>query len=613
MTIKNLTYVGWLLFGLPLLLGAAPAANSNSCSVLPTPTDPAFLGIQSQQISRQKARLLGFENPYGSYITAVIPGTAATKAGLRALDYLVGIDNIRVNENRDFSDLLQVFDAGQAATIHFIRLGKPMTAAVVFGHPNEREDPSFKSYLGVSDDDDDDEESERLGVRVEVVTGSSAEKMGLRDGDVVLSMNGYPIVDWSDLSALINSIPPDDSLQVVIERRGQQMTLKGTMGQKSGRMNFNISVNPPTPPTPPRFDWAESGRWREGSYGYLGIFSSEVSREKAQRLGFNNAYGSYITKVNPGTPAEKAGLQPFDYLFGIDDHRTSADQNLTAILRKYQPGAKVTIHLIRKGQEITLPLEMGDRQDEYTFRTDRDRDPFLGVQEGRNPAAEGIAVAVLPGASAAEMGLKSGDVITHINDYTLVDWSDLTTAIGLLEPGDTITVRYLRDGKPATAVGPIRSAEKTTWNWNWNWDLEQPAPPREGQRTPSRELDQSSRVRPENLRTQMVDPTATELERLRTDFGIDLPRSNTLTIDNLQLTPNTDLGLFRLQFALPQSGNTIVRLYNGVGRMIYEYELGPFSGAFSDDVDISQNGAGTYYLEVHQDQKSSVKKIVLLQ
>jgi hypothetical protein len=45
--------------------------------------------------------------------------------------------------------------------------------------------------------------------------------------------------------------------------------------------------------------------------------------------------------------------------------------------------------------------------------------------------------------------------------------------------------------------------------------------------------------------------------------------------------------------------------------MIYEYDLGDFSGPFEDQVDIAQNGPGTYFLEVRQGDKSATKKLLL--
>ena len=69
--------------------------------------------------------------------------------------------------------------------------------------------------------------------------------------------------------------------------------------------------------------------------------------------------------------------------------------------------------------------------------------------------------------------------------------------------------------------------------------------------------------------------------------------------------------MFELEFDLETEGQTMVNVYNPTGRAIYEYDLGRFSGDFSDNIDISQNGAGTYFLQIAQDGKSFVRKVVL--
>ena len=93
--------------------------------------------------------------------------------------------------------------------------------------------------------------------------------------------------------------------------------------------------------------------------------------------------------------------------------------------------------------------------------------------------------------------------------------------------------------------------------------------------------------------------------------GVDMPLVNNLTIENIQLFPNPNRGMFRLEFELPQRGETSVRVFNSDARLIYSFDLGEYQGKFSDDIDISQNGPGAYFLEVRQGATSMVKKVIL--
>jgi S1-C subfamily serine protease len=604
---KNLAIIFSLSF---LLIQSISVLSASSRTILhKRAAREVFLGIQSEHISEGKAKLLKLDNPHGSYVTKIIKGTSAEKAGLKVLDYLIGIDNIRVNDNRDFSDLLKVYDAGQAAVVHFYRLGKPMKLEVTFGNPDDDDNNnSSKTFLGVNQegDDNDDDDDPKLGVKVSVVNGSSADKMGLENGDIVLTINGYPIVDWTDLTALVSSTAPESDVTIEVQRKGQQLSITGKIGKKGdGEDNAKRSYS--------SYIWKDNGErnYSQRSSGFLGIYSNEVSREKAKKLSYDNPYGSMVTKVIPKSAAEKVGILPFDYIFGVDDHRVSADQTLTSILRKYQPSDKVTLHLIRKGQELVLPFEMGERVEDFNMNFSSSNDPFLGVQEWRNSSDQGVAVDVLSGTTAEEMGLKDGDVITAINGNRIIEWSDISIAINVLKPGEMVAVDYLREGKKGTASKPIKSSKETRWNENWasSWSVGSS----NNRRPVNPEIDQTKRERPENLKTQIADLETAEFDKMKSQFNIDLPRTNSLKIEKIELFPNTAIGLFKLQFELPEKGATNIRVFNSVGRNIYEYDLGQFSGQFSDDIDISQNGAGVYYLEILQGDKSICKKIVLLQ
>jgi hypothetical protein len=82
-------------------------------------------------------------------------------------------------------------------------------------------------------------------------------------------------------------------------------------------------------------------------------------------------------------------------------------------------------------------------------------------------------------------------------------------------------------------------------------------------------------------------------------------------LEKINLYPNPSKGMFKLQFDLPEKGQTEIKVFNAAGRIIYEYELGNFTGEFSDEVDISQNGTGTYFLQIRQGEKYASKKIIL--
>ncbi|MFQ5448004.1 MAG: PDZ domain-containing protein, partial [Saprospiraceae bacterium] len=352
---------------------------------------------------------------------------------------------------------------------------------------------------------------------------------------------------------------------------------------------------------------------------FLGVFVETLSKEKARKMGFDNPYGSFVTGVIKNSAAAKAGLQPFDYIFGIDEYRVGENQSLGGILTRYHPGDEATIHFIRKRKKNKANLTFGTYFKYKKEVRNSCEDPFLGINQMSNEdkSIAGVRISPVEGTTAEEMGLQKGDIIQTINDYTIVDWDDVKLAIDMMNPGETITVKYLRDGVKKSSSKPIKSYAETKncddcdcgrkkievhvndapfENLTFSWR--------------DKSGDEGERDNLEGATISVEDVTAEEMQTLQ-QKGIITEAANNLEIRKMRIAPDAAAGLFQISFELSSSGDTQVRVHNSAGRTIYEYDLGEFSGEFSDEVDISQNGPGNYYLQIRQDGKSFTKKIVL--
>jgi S1-C subfamily serine protease len=185
--------------------------------------------------------------------------------------------------------------------------------------------------------------------------------------------------------------------------------------------------------------------------GFLGIHSNHVSEEKAEALGFDNSSGSYVTNILDHSAAQKAGMQPFDYIYGLNDEETSDENDLTDLLGKYKPGEKVNVKMYRGGEKMSMAVVLGKESDgKSRKRTDKE-DPFFGVSPIHEQLPKGVngqPVAIVPNSTADEMGLQRGDILQAINGNPVLDWHDVGTAIDALQVGESIDVVYYR-GKEA--------------------------------------------------------------------------------------------------------------------------------------------------------------------
>lgn len=598
----------FMLFALTATL-TIQAAHSQQYYVWKSSSDKAFLGINSDGISEAKAKLLGANNYHGNYVTKVLKNYAAEKAGIQPFDYIYGIGDLRASDDMDLSGMLSKFKVGDKVVVHFFRKGKAQSAEVTFEKRREYESETEwnwndKAFLGVSSLEEDEEEA-TAGVKVEIVSNSTAESLGLRDEDVIHSINGYKMIDWSDISTAIGTMKPGEKIAIEYERAGKKAKVEGTVQSQAERMAR-----------------IETQKREPVSYAFLGIHSNEMDENKAEKLGFETPHGSYVSYIVKGSAAEKAGLKPFDYVYGVDDYRVDEEKPLTSLLKKYRAGDQATVHFIRSGKKESAKVTFGKRSDaqDATKEDDKCTSPFLGVNEtsSYDNDEKGVAVAPIKKSTAEAMGLQKGDIILKINGTRILDWTDLGVAVDVCKVGDKVSVVYLRDGKEMTATAPMKSYCDTKAYTEWGWNdgevhifsadeavAAQPVPEATGAMGRPEALDLSK------VKVIVEDPTQQEAQDMKTRYSLDVAPSSELRVNDLGLFPNPDNGSFRLQFELPEQGATSIRIHNAAGRSIYDYELGAFSGPFSDEVDISQNGPGAYFLEITQGSKRFTKKVVL--
>lgn len=93
---------------------------------------------------------------------------------------------------------------------------------------------------------------------------------------------------------------------------------------------------------------------------YLGITYQPVDPLSTSGLTMNATYGVVIVKVEPGTPAARAGLQEGDVLLAFDAQKLDEDA-LTALLLKHKAGDTVTLTVLRDNKQIELKVTLGAR------------------------------------------------------------------------------------------------------------------------------------------------------------------------------------------------------------------------------------------------------------
>jgi membrane-associated protease RseP (regulator of RpoE activity) len=411
----------------------------------------------------------------------------------------------------------------------------------------------------------------------------------------------------------------------------------------------------PMAPVPPMLPSMLPFFPNEDGVAYLGVSTQSLNDELLAKNKVPGKKGVYVNEVVEGTPAEKAGLEEGDVITDVDGKLVLGPAALTEMIRDHEPGDKVELTYYRNGKKLSGTAELAARETRsfsYNYAPEHgseayDWESYLGDGEwsgsshaflGVTPKDDsddvnGAAIGSVEEGSAAEtMGLKSGDVITKINDKEISDFSCLSNTIKAMEPGDDVKVTVEREGNSTTLNGELGEHKQ-----DMTFMLEAP----DG--TPG--APQIRRFRMDGMGQQDFAELQRDMAQLQRDMaelqrslGKDMRTTETrITIEAMPLTPaekdllkskgvtaldaelkladmrvfpNPSNGFFRLQFDVAEKGDLFVNVHDATGERVYEERITGFKGRYERTLDLTDKATGSYYLVIQQGGKTTAQKLV---
>jgi S1-C subfamily serine protease len=95
---------------------------------------------------------------------------------------------------------------------------------------------------------------------------------------------------------------------------------------------------------------------------WMGIEGIDLAAGEADELGVDG--GALVENVFDDSPASAAGLANGDVIVQIDDEPVSSMSELVVVLRTYEPGARVTLEVLRDGELISREVVLGERPED---------------------------------------------------------------------------------------------------------------------------------------------------------------------------------------------------------------------------------------------------------
>jgi serine protease Do len=232
------------------------------------------------------------------------------------------------------------------------------------------EDSGTSSYLGVDIADITTERlsalklKEEKGVEVTMVDQDApAGKAGIKEHDVILSMNGTSIDSGAQLRRMIHETPAGRVVTFGISRDGQPVTIKVPLGDKHSEysMGPDIHINVPEVHVPD-IDIPSINMIMVTTSARSGLMVENITPQLGEFFGVKNGNGVLVRSVEKGSRAEKAGFHAGDVIVKVNGESVHDTSDFSHAV-KSRSGDSVSVGVLRDKKEQNLNLTLPERKD----------------------------------------------------------------------------------------------------------------------------------------------------------------------------------------------------------------------------------------------------------
>jgi Do/DeqQ family serine protease len=182
-----------------------------------------LLGVTIQTIDEESAEALGTEVEYGALITGIEPGSAAEHAGLQVDDIIIGVDERRIDNNRELANAIGLKGSGDRVEIEYVRDGRTRTVTAELGQRVVQQIGGSDVHPGLQGAQFATEAATASGgiEVIDVEAGSPAAQRGLRTGDIIMAANRQPVQNLQQL----REIASGTRILFLLVRRGDRQLM----------------------------------------------------------------------------------------------------------------------------------------------------------------------------------------------------------------------------------------------------------------------------------------------------------------------------------------------------------------------------------------------------
>jgi serine protease Do len=208
----------------------------------------------------------------------------------------------------------------------------------------------------------------------------------------------------------------------------------------------------------------EHGKVIRGSIGVS--FTEDQSKNPIVLHELGADYGMVLQSVEPGGPADRAGIKAGDVITAINGHRVKSGSDLVNPISDTPIGEKAQVSYLRDHEQHEATVTVEDRTKLFPDRGEDDATGPSGGRRGVAPTGLGLQVEelkqdkvhrayfedqrgvlvidVAPASFAEGIGFFRGDLIAAINEQAVASVSEYNTALAALKPGQRVIFKVLR-------------------------------------------------------------------------------------------------------------------------------------------------------------------------
>lgn len=173
-----------------------------------------------------------------------------------------------------------------------------------------------------------------------VQNDAPASKAGLEPGDVITSVNGQSVKNPRDLAINIAAVQPGDEAKLQVLHNGESKSVSVKVGQLPGEQ---VATN----------DNAQQPRER------IGLALAPLSPDLRGQLEVpDGTRGAVVRNVEPGSPAEQAGLQAGDVIVGVSGKPVTSPSDAVTAIRGATKDRAVALRIIRNGSPMFVGVNL---------------------------------------------------------------------------------------------------------------------------------------------------------------------------------------------------------------------------------------------------------------